>query len=217
MLQICIIVNCAKFRCSMIKGHEEANASGATTSAVRERILSTASKLFYKNGVQAVGVDLVVAEAGIAKTSLYRHFGNKDALVAAFLEAEDANFWRQWDAIAAQHAGDPEGELRAYLDWMDVRLIRPGYRGCPQLNVAAELANPKHPARRAAVEHKERMRSRLCDIAARMNLRDPERVGSQLALAFDGAFMTAPLGKGDRAAASLRDIVNVVLKSAPTK
>src|ERR1043165_208087 len=85
-------------------------------SPVRDRILATASKLFYLNGVHAVGVDLVVAESGIAKTSLYRHFGNKDALVAAFLEAEDTDFWRQWDSIAAQHAGDPEGELRAYPD-----------------------------------------------------------------------------------------------------
>jgi AcrR family transcriptional regulator len=194
--------------------HRPATQNGKP-STVRDRILSTASKLFYKNGVHSVGVDLVVAESGIAKTSLYRHFGNKDSLVAAFLEAEDADFWRQWDAIAKQHPSDPQGELEAYLDWMDVRLKRPGYRGCPQLNVVAELADARHPARRIAIGHKERMRERLTDIAARMKLTDPEAVGSQLALAFDGAFMSAPLGAGDRMAITLRQTIDALLRAAP--
>lgn len=197
----------------MENGHIQTERSSVQPSAVRDRILATASELFYKNGVQAVGVDLVVARSGIAKTSLYRHFGNKDGLIAAFLEAEDADFWRQWDAIAEQHRDDPDGELRAYLDWMESRLKRPGYRGCPQLNVVAELADPKHPARRVAVDHKERMRRRLSDVAARMKLAEPDRVGAQLALALDGAFMSAPLGNGVETAASLRDVVRAILKS----
>jgi len=198
----------------MMKRHEQTAA--AKPSAVRDRILATASKLFYRNGIHAVGVDLVVEESGIAKTSLYRHFGNKDALVEAFLETEDADFWRQWDAIASRHVDDPAAELEAYLDWMDNRLKRPGYRCCPQLNVAAELANPKHPARRIAVEHKERMRRRLTEIAERMKLHDPQSVGGQLALTFDGAFMSAPLGAGDRIAVTLGETVHALIKAART-
>ena len=194
--------------------HRPVTLKEGKRSAVKDRILATASKLFYKNGVHAVGVDLVVAESGIAKTSLYRHFGNKDALVAAFLEAEDADFWRQWDAIAQRHSNDPEGELEAYLDWMDIRLRRPGYRGCPQLNVVAELADPKHPAHHIATGHKERMCGRLTEIAKRLNLPRPKRVGAQLALAFDGAFMSAPLGAGEPMARTLRDTVHALLKAA---
>jgi AcrR family transcriptional regulator len=197
-----------------MKRHDVRSAAATKPSAVRDRILATASKLFYRNGIHAVGVDLVVEESGIAKTSLYRHFGNKDALVAAFLEAEDADFWRQWDAIARLHSDNPAAELEAYLDWMDVRLKRPGYRGCPQLNVAAELANPKHPARRVAVDHKERMRRRLTEIADRLNLHDPHSVGAQLALAFDGAFMSAPLGAGERMAVTLRESAHALIKAA---
>ena len=195
-----------------MKSHKAGEAQ--PRSSVRDRILATSSKLFYKNGIHAVGVDLVVAEAGIAKTSLYRHFGNKDALVAAFLEAEDADFWRQWDAIASRHVDNPVAELDAYLDWMDSRLRRPGYRGCPQLNVTAELANPKHPARRVAVDHKERMRRRLTEIAERMKLDGPDSVGAQLALAFDGAFMSAPLGAGERMAVILRESIYALIKAA---
>src|SRR5262245_12064772 len=102
------------------KSGEAAEAEG-TTQSVRDRILATASDLFYREGVHAVGVDLVVKESGIAKTSLYRHFGSKDSLVAAFLDREDADFWRQWNAIAAAHLDDPAAELEAYLQWMEVR------------------------------------------------------------------------------------------------
>ena len=217
MLQICSIVNDSECKSSIMKRHRRTPAYDGKPSGVRDRILATASKLFYKNGVHAVGVDLVVAESGIAKTSLYRHFGNKDTLVAAFLEAEDADFWRQWDLMADRHTDDPVGELEAFLEWMDIRLRRPGYRGCPQLNVVAELADPKHPARRIAIKHKERMRVRLTDIATRMKLGEPERVGSQLALAFDGAFMSAPLGAADRMVVTLRDTVHALLKAARAK
>ena len=78
---------------------EAAQASGAA-GEVRERVLETASALFYKNGVRAVGVDLVVEKAGVAKTSLYRHFGTKDDLVAAFLERDDLNFLGTWNGVA---------------------------------------------------------------------------------------------------------------------
>lgn len=183
-------------------------------ASLRERILDTASNLFYREGVHAVGVDLVVKESGIAKTSLYRHFGSKDALVAAFLVREDADFWRQWEAIAERHRDDPKGELKAYLEWMTERLLRPSYRGCPQLNVAAELPDPGHPARRVAQAHKERMRRHLSALADRMGLRHPDEVGAQLALAFDGAFISAPFGDGERLAATLKDAVKVIVKAA---
>src|SRR4029453_8797943 len=181
--------------------------------SVRDRILDTASQLFSRKGVHAVGGALVVDESPIAKTSLYRHFGNKDALVAAFLEQEDTDFWRQWEAIASHPRGDPDGELEALLEWMEVRLRRPGYRGCPQLNVVAELHNPKHPARQVAAAHKERMRSHLSTIAKRMGLKGPESVGLQLALAFDGAFISAPFGGGAQLAATLRNTVHAVVDS----
>src|SRR5919201_4132216 len=84
----------------------------------RERILATASELFYRRGVRAVGVDLVVEEAGVAKTSLYRHFRTKDELIAAFLAREDEDFWATWDRVAERHHDDPSGELEAHFDWI---------------------------------------------------------------------------------------------------
>ena len=96
---------------------------------VRERILETACRLFYQRGVRAVGVDLVVEKAGVAKTSLYRHFGTKDDLIAAFLAREDEDFWGTWDRVADGHSDDAAAELDGHLGWIGERAGRAEYRG----------------------------------------------------------------------------------------
>ena len=161
------------------------------TDEVRARILDTACRLFYRQGVRAVGVDLVVEEAGVAKTSLYRHFRTKDDLVAAFLAREDEDFWRTWDSVAQRHNDDAATELDAHLDWIGERLERPNYRGCPQINVAAEFPESDHPARKVAATHKHQLRQRLKDIAERLGARRPDELAGQLLLLINGAFVSA--------------------------
>lgn len=168
----------------MAKKGEHAAAVPADT---RERILRTASELFYREGTRAVGVDLIVAESGVAKTSLYRHFGTKDDLIEAFLLREDDDFWRHWDAVAAAHEGAPREQLDAQLQWLGERIARPGYRGCPQINIAAEYADDKHPARKVAVAHKRELRRRLAELGCAMRLDDPETFALRLGTIIDGA------------------------------
>src|SRR5258705_7935497 len=98
------------------------SAASPADLGLRDKILETASDLFYQQGVRAVGVDLVVEKAGVAKTSLYRHFGTKDDLIAAFLERADQEFWEQWDDVSSQHADDAEAELDAHLGWIGERV-----------------------------------------------------------------------------------------------
>lgn len=167
------------------------------TTGVRERVLGTATRLFYAQGVRAVGIDLVVAEAAVAKTSLYRHFRTKDDLVAAFLQAEDADFWSTWDAATTEGGGDAMAELEAQLAWIAERVSRPGYRGCPQLNVAAEFPEPDHPARTVAVAHKAELRARLEAITTRLDVPEPRLLAGQLALLVDGAFARSPVAQVD--------------------
>jgi AcrR family transcriptional regulator len=161
-------------------------AAGAAPDT-RERILRTASELFYREGTRAVGVDLIVAQSGVAKTSLYRHFATKDDLIEAFLLREDEDFWRQWDSISAAHKGRPREELDAQLQWLGERIARPGYRGCPQINIAAEYADDKHPARKVAVAHKRELRRRLAELARDMRLDDPETFALRMGTMIDGA------------------------------
>jgi AcrR family transcriptional regulator len=174
---------------------------------LREHILKTASDLFYERGVRAVGVDLVVKEAGVAKTSLYRYFPTKDDLITAFLEREDADFWSVWDTVAAQHARDPLGELEAHMRWIGERLSRSNYRGCPQINVAAEFADHDHPARQVATSHMQALRKRLAAIAHRLDAARPNELAGQLALLINGAFVSSGLLAPEEA-------TNVLLGSA---
>jgi AcrR family transcriptional regulator len=170
---------------------------------LKERILRTASELFYREGAHAVGVDLVVERAGVAKTSLYRHFRTKDDLIAAFLQREDEEFWQHWDAVASRHRDDPQAELDAHMTWIAERMARENYRGCPQLNMAAEFPDAEHPARLVATSHKEELRRRLRGIAERLRVRRADALAAQLLLLVNGAFVSSQVVAADEAASVL--------------
>jgi len=183
-------------------------------ASVRERILETASLLFYNHGVRAVGVDLIVEQAGVAKTSLYRHFRTKDDLVEAFLAREDADFWDTWDRAAEGHEDDAAAELVAQLDWIGERLERPNYRGCPQINVAAEFPDSDHPARRVAAAHKRELRLRLEKIAERLGAERPNELAGQLSLLVNGAFVSSQVLSPDEAIPLLRSTAQALVGAA---
>jgi AcrR family transcriptional regulator len=184
---------------------------------VRDKILETASTLFYQRGVRAVGVDLVVEEAGVAKTSLYRHFGTKDDLVAAFLAREDHDFWDTWGRAADRHHDDARAELDAHLEWIGERAGRPNYRGCPQINVAAEFPEADHPARRVGAAHKREMRRRLKGIAERLGVRRPDELAGQLALLINGAFVSSQIFETGEATSLLRHAAHALIAGAGPK
>ena len=188
--------------------------SVAETPDVRQRILDTASTLFYERGVRAVGVDLVVDESGVAKTSLYRHFRTKDDLIVAFLEREDVEFWAQWDEVAARHADDPLAEIEAHMRWIGKRLARANYRGCPQINVAAEFAEAEHPAREVSRRHMQAMRRRLAELARRFGAARPNDLAAQLGVLVNGAFVSASMLTPDEATRVLLASARALLASA---
>lgn len=162
----------------------------AVASRVREKALRAASDLFYREGVRAVGMDLIVARSGIAKTTIYRHFPTKDALVEAFLEREDCEFWQQWDNVVAPHAGSPRDALSSLCDWVALRVSRDNYRGCPQINVAAEFADAAHPVRTVSRRHKAEMVDRLTALCRQLDAPTADLRAQQIGLLFDGAFMS---------------------------
>jgi AcrR family transcriptional regulator len=192
------------------------NPSGSADMGTAEKVLSTASRLFYDNGVRAVGIEWIVTESGVAKTSLYRHFQTKDELVAAFLEREDREFWQQWEEVVAA-ADNPRLELMSLLDWIGKRVSRDGYRGCPQINVAAEFADPEHPARKIRRRHKVAMLERLIDIVGRIGVRRPDDTAVQLALLIDGAFTSDGRLSKTNAVRILQNGADALLKDSSSK
>ena len=161
------------------------------TVSARERILDAASASFYREGIRAVGVDAVIAEAGVAKATLYRHFPSKDALVLAFLERRDAR-WRAWFAEAVERiAPDPADRPLAVFDALGEWFGSDDFRGCAFLNAAAEIADPAHPARGAVRRHEERLAAHLGTICAEAGLPDPPAAAADLFLLVEGAIVCA--------------------------
>jgi AcrR family transcriptional regulator len=175
----------------MAKASKRAVEGATTTESVRERILNTARELFYRQGVQAVGVDTVVAQSGVAKTSLYRWFPSKDALIVAVLEQEALDRWAGWDYTATRSGSDPRERLRAQLAGIVKYVTGPKYRGCPFMNVTAEFADPQHPARAVAREMMEELRRRVRALVDPLDVRNPEELTDQLVMVIDGAFSSA--------------------------
>lgn len=164
----------------------------AVTESVRDRILRTARDLFYRDGIRAVGVDTVVAQSGVAKTSLYRWFPSKDALIAAVLEEEGKYRWERWDKHAALSDPEPRALLRSQLAGIARFVAHKSYRGCPFMNVTAEFADPQHPARVVAMEVCNELRRRVSGLVRSMpGIRDPEVLTDQLVLLIDGTLAAA--------------------------
>lgn len=169
----------------------------APTESVRDRILNTARDLFYREGARAVGVDTVVAQSGVAKTSLYRWFPSKDALIVAVLEQERKDRWAGWDKTAALSDPEPRARLRAHLTGIARFVSSSHFRGCPFMNIISAFPDPQHPARLLAIDEMEELRRRLRGLVDNIaGVKNPEELTEHLLLLVDGAFSSAQaLGK----------------------
>ena len=163
-----------------------------------DRIRRSARDLFYHQGIRAVGVDAIVAEAGVTKPSLYRTFASKDELAAAYLRDYEVEFWRRFDAAAQAHPGDPRAQILAYFTGLADRAAKtPDYRGCGLTNACIEYPERDHPARQVSVANKRKVRERLVDMARRMGARDHDMLGDGLQLLMEGAYASSQLlGRG---------------------
>ncbi len=156
----------------------------------RGRILDVAGELFYRDGFRAVGVDTIIARAGVAKTTLYHHFGSKDELVVAYLEQSDRRFW-DWFEAAIAGSGTPRAKLAALFDAVARLAISPACLGCTFQGAAAEFPAQDHPGHRVARAHKQAVLDRLRGLAEKAGAPEPSQLAQQLLLVMDGAFAAA--------------------------
>ena len=176
----------------------------------RERILQTAERLFYRDGYRAVGIDTIIAEARIAKMSLYRHFPSKDDLIAAYLDRANDQLLEWIDGLVAPHA-DPRAALEAIFEGVATLASSPDCLGCAFVGAAAEFPDDEHPGHRVASEHKRAVLDRFRELAEAAGARDPRGLAEELLLVMDGAWSAArvfgPGNHGRRAAAAARALI----------
>ncbi len=157
---------------------------------VRDRIIDAASDLFYHQGINCVGVDAIVCEAGTNKMSLYRNFSSKDELVAEYLSGHEAEHFAQWDRVIAEYPDNPRAQIEALFAHIVNKGYEKGSCGCPSANAAVELRGTGHPG--LDVVHSGRMKARrllqACVEAA--GAESPEVLANGLVLLLDGAVMS---------------------------
>ena len=171
--------------------------SMSTTRDARERLLATASDIFYREGIHGVGVDKVLAEAGVTRATMYRHFEGKEALVVAYLDREDATIRGYFEA-ASDPSLTPRELLEAVLQGIADDIARRHTRGCPFINAAAEYPDPRSAARKVVARHRAWFRDTLRSLAADAGLADPEQVAASLVLLRDAALVGGYLDGSDR-------------------
>jgi AcrR family transcriptional regulator len=169
----------------------------ATTIEVRDRLLDAAERLIYRDGIQGTGVDTILAEASVARMSLYNQFGNKDGLVLAALERRDRRWMAWYEARVTALAPAGRGRVLALFKALGEWFREPDFHGCAFINAAGEIADPAHDVRHLAVRHKQALAAFVEAVATEAG---QASVGRTLFLLVEGAIVAAMVeGRPDAA------------------
>ncbi|QPO10467.1 TetR/AcrR family transcriptional regulator [Thalassospira sp. A40-3] len=185
----------------------------------RDVLVDTALRLFYTQGFNATGIDKILAESGVAKMTMYKHFKSKDELILAALMRRDEQF-RDWLTTEMQKAAsDPRGQLLAMFDaleeWFHGRAFKGmGFSGCAFINASSEFAKLDHPAHQIAAEHKRCVLEHIADLCTKAGASDPKQLAEQLALLKEGAIVTAQVRGMPESARIAKTMATALLDAA---
>jgi AcrR family transcriptional regulator len=181
----------------------------------RERILSTATALFYAEGIGAVGVNRVIEEADVAPMTLYRQFGSKDALVAATVELWSIQWLHRLSEAVDRRGDDPADRFDGLWDELEAWFAEADFRGSFVANAATELrGEPDHPAQARVVQHRQALRQLLEDLAKSAGAYDPAVLAAQLQVLIDGAIAAVTVDRTPTAAAGARSLAKAAVTAA---
>lgn len=173
----------------------------------RNRIIDAARRCFYRQGITATGVDMLAEEAGVSKRTLYNHFGSKDGLITAYLQRREVR-WRRRLAARLENVGDdPVGRILAYVHGYADPPDDQEFRGCANINAAAELVDDNHPALgviRSSLDNIERGIETILDEAG---VADADMVAAQVLLVLEGALNVAGIRRSEEAFACAEALI----------
>jgi AcrR family transcriptional regulator len=191
-------------------------------SQIRDHLLETALRLFNQHGYHATGIDLIIATAGVAKTTLYRHFETKEDLILAALERRDEQDRDAMRAFVEQRASDPVQRLLVTFDFLETWLRDESFRGCIFVSAAGEHKDTVNPVFRAAVMHKRLVLAYFEELAHAARLAEPKRIAAEINLLHEGAIAVAqmtrtaePARQAKRMAAQLLAAEGYAVEQAP--
>lgn len=184
--------------------------TGQAPTGAKQRILETADRLFYLEGIHSVGVDKLISASSVTKATFYKHYGSKDRLILEYLRAQHLEVERLLDSIVAAAAG-PEEAVLALIDEISAETHAAAFRGCAFINAAAEFADPRHPVREIVSSHRDWYTARLTGLLRQAGHPLPGDAADELILARDGAMTGAYAGDPVSATAALQRVVARIL------
>lgn len=180
----------------------------------RDELVRKALVIFYRQGFHATGMDLLVAETGISKTTMFKHFRSKEELILAVLRLRDEDF-RNWLFRRMEEAGDARAQLAAMFDALREWFEAPEFRSCMFIKAASEYPDPDHPIHAQSAEHKRLLFRQLQDIASEAGASDPAALARALLLLKEGAIVTAHLGHETDPAGDAKQVAEALLAPLP--
>jgi AcrR family transcriptional regulator len=182
----------------------------------RQHVVETAYTLFKRAGFHATGIDRIIAEADVAKMTMYRHFPSKDELIVEVLDYRARRFERQLDQLA-QEVATPERKIAKIFDWHERWFRSPDFHGCLFAHALAEFGDPTRPVFQAVARQKNGLKRRMQAILEDIMLpKQAEGAAAALLMLIEGATLMAQMGEADAAMDSARKAADAVIASART-
>lgn len=181
---------------------------------MREHILGVASDLFSNRGINATSVDTIVAEAGIAKVTLYKYFKSKEQLILEYLRQYDEKLWQKLSLRSIAHDAEPKEKVltlvNAVLEW----IADPEFKGFAFVNASVEFPQQENPVHQTSVEFSQTLRNTLAGIAAEVGIKSAETLALQLSMVIEGAAITENMHRESGAVQHAKDLAKILIHTA---
>lgn len=180
----------------------------------RDQLMATAWRLFYRDGYRIVGIDTILAEAGVAKMTLYHHFASKEDLIIAILEKRDQELRASMVTTVNAAGKSPTRRLLAVFDWAETWFGSEDFKGCAFIRALSEYPEPAHPIHQTSWRHKLAVQAMLTDLCAAAGAREPAALAQTLSVLIDGAIVAAHATGSTAPAVSAKATAAILLKHA---
>jgi AcrR family transcriptional regulator len=191
-----------------------AGSHHTSVAPAKRRILETANRLFYDEGIRSVGIDRLISESGVTKATFYKHYGSKDRLIVEYISQRHSLARESVDAVIRE-SSEPRLALQALIDQTVADVVSPGFRGCAFINAATEFTDSRHGVRQIVSDHREWYAETLSDLLKELGHPLPGDGGDELVLARDGVMTGGYAGDPVAATTAYVRVVGRVLESIP--
>ena len=182
-----------------------------SVAPAKRRILETANRLFYDEGIRCVGIDRLISESNVTKATFYKHYGSKDRLIVEYISQRHSREKESVEALIREN-GDPRLAVQSLIDQIVADVVSPGFRGCAFINAATEFTDSRHAVRQVVSDHREWYAETLSALLKELGHPLPGDVGDELVLARDGVMTGGYAGDPIAATTAFVRVVGRVLE-----